>query len=85
MSNIQGVLDGERACPPEDCGGQPGYYELLDTLKLPKQSKKYRELVDWLQRTPRTYPYKPENFNPSKVFFDNPKERLKDIELMYGV
>jgi len=24
---------GERACPPEDCGGVPGYYNLLDILR----------------------------------------------------
>ncbi|MDR0592388.1 MAG: plasmid pRiA4b ORF-3 family protein [Bifidobacteriaceae bacterium] len=27
------VLGGERACPPEDCGGVWGYLELLDRLK----------------------------------------------------
>ena len=25
-------LGGERRCPPEDCGGFPGYYEFLDDL-----------------------------------------------------
>jgi hypothetical protein len=30
-----GCLDGEGACPPEDCGGPGGYAELLDTLANP--------------------------------------------------
>jgi hypothetical protein len=25
-------LGGERRCPPEDCGGFPGYYEFLDDI-----------------------------------------------------
>ena len=28
-------IDGERACPPEDCGGAEGYYNVLDTLSDP--------------------------------------------------
>jgi hypothetical protein len=28
-------IDGERACPPEDCGGADGYYNVLDTLSDP--------------------------------------------------
>ena len=76
-------LDGARACPPEDCGGCPGYYDLLETLKLPPKSEEYRETVDWLQGfsefTDNYYPYKPENFNPSKVKFDNPEKRLDTL------
>ncbi|MBP7557529.1 MAG: plasmid pRiA4b ORF-3 family protein [Chitinophagaceae bacterium] len=26
-------LEGRSACPPEDCGGLPGYYEILKMLK----------------------------------------------------
>jgi hypothetical protein len=37
---------GERACPPEDCGGPLGYEELLAALKSPDTPAK-RELLEW--------------------------------------
>jgi hypothetical protein len=39
-------LGGERRCPPEDCGGLPGYYEFLDNI-AGKQSKKRKIALDW--------------------------------------
>lgn len=30
------VLDGARACPPEDAGGVPGYLELLASIQRPR-------------------------------------------------
>jgi hypothetical protein len=39
-------LAGERACPPEDCGGIPGYEMLLSALLGPKNADE-RDLVDW--------------------------------------
>ena len=38
---------GERSAPPEDCGGIPGFIELVEAMKRPK-SKKSRELTEWL-------------------------------------
>lgn len=74
-------LNGKRSCPPEDCGGHFGYYDLLKTLKLPPQSKEYKEIVDWLKGFSKLSegdsPYKPEYFNPNEVHFDNPKERFE--------
>ncbi len=40
-------LDGARACPPEDCGGFPGYQHLLRILRNPKH-KEYEEMLDWI-------------------------------------
>lgn len=39
-------LDGGGACPPEDCGGVPGYQDLLRVLGDPSD-RRYRELLGW--------------------------------------
>ena len=41
-------LDGERACPPEDCGGAYGYCELLDIIKNKKHPLYEERIIDWL-------------------------------------
>ena len=43
-------LGGERRCPPEDCGGFPGYYEFLDNIAS-KRSKKRKGALDWYGRS----------------------------------
>lgn len=70
-------IDGERACPPEDCGGVNGYYRLVEILKGPKNSE-HEEYVEWLKGHAKNYyPYEPDKFVPDKVHFDNPKKRWK--------
>ena len=39
-------LEGERKCPPEDCGGIPGYQQLLEVLK-DKSNPNYPEMKRW--------------------------------------
>ncbi len=41
------VMDGERACPPEDCGGAYGYAHLLAVLG-DSRHREHRDLVDWV-------------------------------------
>lgn len=38
---------GQLACPPEDCGGIGGFYDLLDALGDPAHDQ-YDELRDWV-------------------------------------
>ncbi|MBK3844335.1 plasmid pRiA4b ORF-3 family protein [Paraburkholderia aspalathi] len=52
---------GRRACPPEDCGGPPGYAHLLRTL-AGRRTGARRELLDWLGR-----PFDPEAFRVAEA------------------
>lgn len=39
-------LAGNRACPPEDCGGPPGYQRLLRILRNPEH-REYEDMLGW--------------------------------------
>ena len=54
-------LGGERRCPPENCGGLPGYYEFLDDIAS-KDSKKRGAALKWYGR-----PYNPDNIGERKI------------------
>jgi len=54
-------LGGERRCPPEDCGGFPGYYDFLDNIAS-KQSKKRKAALDWYGR-----PYDPDEIDEQQI------------------
>ena len=47
MKTQRKCIGGERRCPPEDCGGIPGYLNMLKTLKNPGTDE-YVELKEWL-------------------------------------
>lgn len=61
-TNYPKVLEGERACPPEDCGGIWGYMELLEILKDPKHPEYEERIEDWLGED-----FDPENFDVEEV------------------
>jgi len=68
-------IAGERACPPEDCGSVPGYYQFLEIIKNPAHHE-YRDTIDWLKGHAKNYyPYDPDGFDPEQVHFWNPKKR----------
>ena len=70
-------IEGERACPPEDCGGIPGYHRLLEVLADPRDEE-HDEMVEWLKGHAKNYfPYRPAVFDASAVRFWDPKKRLK--------
>ena len=74
-------LAGERACPPEDCGGCYGYYELLEVLDNPFHEE-HEGMVEWLKNHYKTYyPYHADHFDLKKVKFENPKKRWEECFL----
>ncbi len=62
-------LAGERSCPPEDCGGVGGYYDLLSILRDPEHEE-YEETRVWAGEN-----WSPEDFDPANVKFFDPHER----------
>jgi len=40
-------LAGERACPPEDCGGPPGYEEFLEAIRDPRHPQ-HKDRLAWI-------------------------------------
>ena len=40
-------LAGERACPPEDCGGPPGYEEFLKAIRNPRHPD-HKDQLAWV-------------------------------------
>lgn len=69
--------NGEGACPPEDCGGVPGYYHLLDVL-ADEHGPEYGDMSQWLKvHVKNYYPYDSKKFDPKSVKFWNPKKRWK--------
>jgi Plasmid pRiA4b ORF-3-like protein len=62
VTDYQRVIcsDGARACPPEDCGGVPGYEDILVNLNEPLK-KRDKDLMIWLDG------YDPECFDLNEV------------------
>ena len=54
-------IDGQLACPPEDCGGIHGYYALLQARTNPRHPR-HKELCDWIGNE-----FSPEAFSVEKV------------------
>jgi hypothetical protein len=62
-------IDGKRACPPEDCGGIPGYEEFLKAILNPKHPE-HESMLEWIG----------EAFDPEKFDINEVNESLKDID-----
>ena len=53
-------LGGEQNCPPEDCGGIPGFYNMLTILK-DKTHLEFPDMYAWAGR------YNPKKFNLARI------------------
>ena len=67
-------VDGERACPPEDCGGSNGYEDFLAIIMDPAHEE-YESMLEWAGGE-----FHPEHFDFSEVLFDDPAKRLKNLD-----
>jgi len=58
-------LSGERACPPEDCGGVHGYYGTLEILRNPRHDE-YKHIKTWIESMTGG-PFDPDSFDLEAV------------------
>lgn len=54
-------IEGARACPPEDCGGMPGYRKFLKAIRNPRH-RQHDELLEWVGGA-----FDPEEFDVEQV------------------
>lgn len=59
---------GKRACPPDDCGGWPGY-ENLCAIMQDKKHKEHKSMLEWLGLR-NAKEFDPEAFNPLQINAD---------------
>lgn len=64
------LLAGERACPPEDVGGPPGYDHFLAAINDPK-NEEFQEMLEW---------YGSNDFDPDFFEMDEINKILKKME-----
>ncbi len=69
------MVDGERACPPEDCGGPPGYASFLQAIGDPKHEE-HESMLEWVGGA-----FDPEAFSVGAVTFEDPEERVRLMTL----
>jgi len=54
-------VEGQRACPPEDCGGIWGYGDFLEAIRNPKHEE-HENMLEWIGGK-----FDPEKFDPGKA------------------
>lgn len=66
-------IGGRGACPPEDCGGIWGYYDMLDAIQDPEHER-HDEFREWLG----------EEFDPDAFSIDEVNRRLARLRPRTG-
>jgi hypothetical protein len=69
------VVDGERAAPPEDCGGVPGYEDLVTALADPERPG-HSDLVEWYEEV---YGGRPGDFDPAGVDIETLDRAVRQV------
>ena len=64
-------VDGERACPPEDCGGPSGYEEVVNAI-LDPDDEQHASTLEWVGAD-----YDPSLFEPENVRFEDARQRWR--------
>ena len=75
------VIDGARACPPEDSGGPYGYADLVEILSKPRH-KQHRQMREWAGKNfdPETFSAKAANLLLKQTLPPSPKPKTDQVQ-----
>ncbi len=68
-TNYPVCIAGKRACPPEDCGGEWGYVDLIEAIEDPDHPE-HEEMLEWAGED-----FDPDYFDINDVEFEDPDKR----------
>jgi len=68
------IIEGENACPPEDCGGTYGYKKLKEVLLNPKHTE-YKSTKIWVGA----------KFDPTYFDMNSTQRNLKNLAKLIQV
>ena len=79
LARIPRCVTGQRACPPEDIGGVPGYEQALEILANPAHPE-HQELRVWIGNfDPKRFDLEAVNAELVESFADKPKQLAKKL------
>lgn len=71
---LPACISGQRMCPPEDCGGPPGFQHLIEVMGDPEHAD-HQMMLDWISE-----PFDRDAFDAKAVVFSDPQERLRALQ-----
>jgi hypothetical protein len=75
------IIDGARACPPEDSGGSSGYADLVEILAKPRHEE-HRQMREWVGKTfdPEKFSAKAANLLLKQTLPKSPKLNTNQVQ-----
>jgi len=85
LARLPRCVAGRRACPPEDCGGMPGYEQALEILANPAHPE-HQEMLVWIGSfDPKRFDLEAVNAELVESFADKPKRLAKKLSTPEGL
>jgi hypothetical protein len=85
LARLPRCVAGRRACPPEDCGGMPGYEQALEILANPAHPE-HQEMLVWIGSfDPKRFDLEAVNAELVESFADKPKQLSEELSTPEGL
>jgi len=85
LARVPRCVAGRRACPPEDCGGVPGYEQALEILANTAHPE-HQELLVWIGNfDPKRFDLEAVNAELVESFAHKPRQLAEELSMPQGL